>query len=146
MPARETLSAAEARRLALGAQGFADPRDAGGRPLQRVLRRTRLLQIDAVNVLQRAHYLPPFSRVGPYDTAALDRLSHRAPRRLFEYWGHEASLLPVELWPLLQWRMARAERDAWGGIRRVAAEQPALVERMYETVRERGPIPASRIA
>ena len=136
---RERLSADEARRLALGAQGFAEPRRADGRALSRVLARTGLLQIDSVNVLQRAHYLPVFSRIGPYDTAALDRLSHYAPRRLFEYWGHEASLLPVALWPLLQWRMARADRDAWGGMSRIAREQPALVERLLETVRDRGP-------
>src|SRR6476661_7169399 len=127
---RERLSADQARRLALGAQGFADPRHAGGRALSRVLARTGLLQIDSVNVLQRAHYLPVFSRIGPYDTAALDRLSHYAPRRLFEYWGHEASLLPVALWPLMQWRMQRADQDAWGGMFRVASEQPELVEEM----------------
>ena len=146
MPARERLSAAEARRLALGAQGFAEARRADGRALQRVLARTGLLQIDSVNVLQRAHYLPPFSRLGPYDTAALDRMSHYAPRRLFEYWGHEASLLPVALWPLMQWRMARASQDAWGGMFRIASEQPELVERLYETVRDRGPITASSLS
>ena len=145
MPARAQLSAAEARRLALGAQGFAEPRRADGRALGRVLARTGLLQIDSVNVVARAHYLPAFSRLGPYDTAALDRLSSYAPRRLFEYWGHEASLLPVALWPLLQWRMQRAEHEAWGGMRRIAVEQPELVARMLETVRERGPIPASAL-
>src|SRR3954451_3321422 len=130
MPARERLSAAEARRLALGAQGFAAPRRADGRALGRVLARTGLLQIDSVNVLQRAHYLPAYSRIGPYDTAALDRMSHYAPRRLYEYWGHEASLLPVDTWPLMQWRMQRADQDAWGGMFRVASEQPELVEEM----------------
>jgi uncharacterized protein YcaQ len=140
---RERLSADQARRLALGAQGFADPRHADGRALGRVLARTGLLQIDSVNVLQRAHYLPAYSRIGPYDTKALDRLSHYAPRRLFEYWGHEASLLPVALWPLMQWRMERASQDAWGGMFRIATEQPELVERMYEEVRDGGPITAS---
>jgi uncharacterized protein YcaQ len=110
-----------------------------------VLARTGLLQIDSVNVVARAHYLPAYSRIGPYDTAALDRLSHHAPRRLFEYWGHEASLLPVALWPLLQWRMQRADRDAWGGIRRIAGEQPELVARLLETVRERGPLTLSEL-
>ncbi|MFL5844731.1 MAG: winged helix-turn-helix domain-containing protein [Solirubrobacteraceae bacterium] len=143
MPARERLSADQARRLALGAQGFADPRRADGRALGRVLSRTGLLQIDSVNVLQRAHYLPVFSRIGSYDTTALDRLSHYAPRRLFEYWGHEASLLPVALWPLMQWRMERANMDAWGGMFRVATEQPELVEEMYAAVRDGGPITAS---
>ncbi|MDX6640719.1 MAG: uncharacterized protein QOF12_1730 [Solirubrobacteraceae bacterium] len=146
MAARERLSIAQARRLALGAQGFAEPRRATGRALGRVLARTALLQIDSVNVLQRAHYLPAFSRIGPYDTTALDRLSHRAPRRLFEYWGHEASLLPVALWPLLQWRMRRAERDAWGGLRRMATERPELVAELLEAVRARGPITASELS
>ena len=143
---RERLSAAEARRLALGAQGFADARRADGRALGRVLSRTGLLQIDSVNVLQRAHYLPVFSRIGPYDVKALDRLSHYAPRRLFEYWGHEASLLPVALWPLMQWRMERADQDAWGGMFRVATEQPELVEEMYAAVRDGGPITASYLS
>ena len=95
---RERLSAPEARRLALASQGFAEPRpdgEPGGWDLRRVLKRVGLLQIDSVNVLERAHYLPAFSRLGTYSHEALDRLSQRAPRRLFEYWGHEASLLPV---------------------------------------------------
>ena len=105
MPARrrrplERLSAAQARRLALAAQGFADgrrPAAVDGWALRRVLDRVALFQIDSVNVLQRAHYLPLFSRLGAYETALLDRAAHSAPRRLFEYWGHEASLLPVAL-------------------------------------------------
>ncbi|MEA2481317.1 MAG: uncharacterized protein QOJ07_3239, partial [Thermoleophilaceae bacterium] len=108
---RERLSAREARRVALAAQGFARPPASGaidGRSLRaRVLGHTGLLQIDSVNVLTRAHYLPAFSRLGAYDTAALDRLSQRSPRRLFEYWGHEASLIPVALQPQLRWRMTR---------------------------------------
>src|SRR4029079_14688520 len=97
---RQRISAAEARRLAVASQGLADPRSAGtptGWDLRRVLKRVVLVQIDSVNVLESAHYLPAFSRLGPYDRSALDRLSWRVPRRLFEYWGHEASLLPVEL-------------------------------------------------
>jgi uncharacterized protein len=96
-------------------------------------------------VLERAHYLPGFSRLGPYDRAALDRLSARAPRRLFEYWGHEASLLPVGLHPLLRWRMARAAHEAWGGIRRVQRERPELVAEVLAQVRDRGPIAASEL-
>jgi uncharacterized protein len=76
----------------------------------------------------------------------LDRASWNAPRRLFEYWGHEASLLPVATQPLLRWRMASAYVDAWGGIRRVFEEHPELVERVLETVGERGPVAASEIA
>ena len=145
---RQRVSAAEARRLAVASQGLAEPRPAGvptGWDLRRVLKRVVLLQIDSVNVLERAHYLPAFSRLGPYDRAALDRLSWRAPRRLFEYWGHEASLLPVELHPLLRWRMERAASDAWGSMQRVQANRPKLVEQVLEQVRERGPIAASEL-
>src|SRR4051812_24256050 len=143
VPARERLSAAQARRLALGAQGFAAARNADGRALRRVLASTQLLQIDSVNVVERAHYVPAFSRLGAYDKTALDRMAHYAPRRLFEFWGHEASLLPIDLWPHMRWRMERANQDAWGGMFRIATEQPELVERMYDAVCERGPVTAS---
>jgi uncharacterized protein len=146
----ERLSAREARRVALAAQGFAEPplrRDVDVRALRtRVLDRVGLVQVDSVNVLQRAHYLPAFSRLGPYDTGLLDRLSHSAPRRLFEYWGHEASLLPVELHPHLRWRMRRAHDDAWGGMRRVAQQRPELVEAVLEDIRARGPLTAAELA
>ena len=111
------LSQREARRIALAAQGFAarrPPAEPGRAALRRMLGHTRLLQMDSVNVVVRAHYLPAFSRLGPYPTEALDRMAWRRPRELFEYWGHEASLLPVALWPLLQWRMERAGEEAWG--------------------------------
>jgi uncharacterized protein YcaQ len=146
---RERLSLAEARRTALGAQGLAAPRPAGApgaRALRAMVQRLGAVQLDSVNVLVRAHYLPAFTRLGPYDTDALDRLAHYAPRRLFEYWGHEASLLPVELHPLLRWRMARAADDAWGGIRRVSHERPDLVARVLEHVRARGPVAAGELA
>jgi uncharacterized protein YcaQ len=146
---RERLSAAEARRLALAAQGLADGRPArepGMRDVGRALRRVGLVQIDSVNVLSRAHYLPLFARLGPYDRALLDRAAHDAPRRLFEYWGHEASLLPVDLQPLLRWRMARARDDAWGGMRRIARDRPDLVARVLAEVRDRGPVAARELA
>jgi uncharacterized protein YcaQ len=149
VPRRQLLSAAEARRAALVAQGFGDARD--GRPadgwgLRRVLGRVGLLQMDSVNVLVRAHYVPLFSRLGPYPTALLDDAAGRAPRRLFEYWGHEASLIPVALQPHLRWRMERAALEAWGGMRRVARERPELLPRLLEEVRDRGPMAASELA
>lgn len=151
----DALSLAEARRLALRAQGLAGPRPerpADEAALQRAIRRLGLLQIDSVNVLARAHYLPLFARLGPYDRALLDRLAcHDGPvarparRPLFEYWGHEASLLPVGLQPLFRWRMARAAagEGVWGGIARLGREQPGLVARVLGEVRARGPIGAS---
>jgi uncharacterized protein YcaQ len=153
------LSAAEARRLALAAQGFGRPRPTGRvdtRHLRRAIDDVGLLQLDSVNVFCRSHYMPIFSRLGPYPRQALDRLAwHENPggktgragqRDLIEYWGHEASLLPVELQPLLRWRMARADALAWKGVARVAAEQPELLEFVLDMVRERGPIRASDLA
>ncbi len=153
------LSAKEARRLALAAQGFGRPRPSGrveARHLRRAIDDVGLLQLDSVNVFCRSHYMPVFSRLGPYPREALDRLAwHQNPggkgrrtgqRFLIEYWGHEASLLPVELQPLLRWRMARADALAWKGVARVAAEQPRLLEFVLEQVRERGPIRASDLA
>ena len=140
----ESLSLSQARRIALTAQGFADRRPRGTpdvRALRRVLGRIGLLQIDSVNVLVRAHYLPMFSRLGPYPTASLDRMYSKAPRELFEYWAHEASLVPVATQPFLRWRMARADQ-AWGGMRSIAAKKPELVREVLAEVRDRGPISA----
>jgi uncharacterized protein YcaQ len=113
------------------------------RALRRVLGRVGVLQIDSVNVLVRSHYLPLFSRLGPYPTALLERAAYRAPRDLFEYWGHEASLLPVAAHPLFRWRMERAANEAWGGMRRIQRERPGYVEAVLEQVRTEGPIAAS---
>jgi uncharacterized protein YcaQ len=146
---RQHLSAVEARRVVLAAQGFADglrERRADGWALRRVLTRVGLLQMDSVNAVARAHYLPLFARLGPYPVALLDRAASRAPRRLFEYWGHEASLLPVDLHRLLRWRMERAHVDAWGSVRRVARERPQLLRRLLDEVRERGPVTARELA
>jgi uncharacterized protein len=153
------LSASEARRLAVAAQGFGRPRPTGrvdARHLRRAIDDVGLLQLDSVNVFCRSHYMPVFSRLGPYSREALDRLTwHQNPsgksgragqRDLIEYWGHEASLLPVELQPLLRWRMARADALAWKSVARVAAEQPELLEFVLDVVRERGPIRASDLA
>jgi uncharacterized protein len=143
----EKLSLAEARRIALAAQGFADPRPRhpDARALGRVADRLALFQIDSVNVLARAQYLPLFSRLGPYPTGVLDRAFGRAPRRLFEYWAHEASLVRVDLQPALRFRMAGAYQHAWSGMRRLATEQPGLVEWVREEVAERGPLTAREL-
>ena len=115
-----------------------------GRALRRVLARVGLIQIDSVNVLARAHEMPVYSRLGPYDVDdVLYRAAFKAPRRLFEYWGHEASFLPVALQPLLRWRMERAADEAWGGIRRIADERPELLRELVAAVAERGPIAAA---
>jgi uncharacterized protein len=143
--ARTGLSAAEARRVALAAQGFAEPRRPDGRAIRRLFDRVALVQIDSVNVLCRAHYLPGFARLGQYSRESLDRAGYFAPRRLFEYWGHEASLMPVELHPLMRWRMERAHDEAWGGMRRVARESPELLTRIVDEVRERGPLTAREL-
>ena len=144
----DALSLAEARRIALAAQGFTDPAPRGAvdrRLLKRVIARTGLLQIDSVNVLVRSHYLPAFSRLGPYDVTVLERAAYGRDRFLFEYWGHEASLLPLELQPLLRWRMERAKRGTgtWGRVSRLIAEQPALLRRIRDEIAARGPTAAS---
>jgi hypothetical protein len=96
-------------------------------------------------VVARAHFLPLFSRLGPYDTALLERAAHQPPRRLFEYWGHAASLIDVRLQPLLRFRMAAGYRDVWPGVERVARQQPDLVERVLREVAHRGPISARQL-
>ena len=154
----EVLSPAQARRVALSAQGFgaraAVPRGSApprtktpGLPaVRKVLRATRLLQMDSVNVFERAHYLPAFSRLGPYDRSSVDRLAYER-RELFEYWGHEASLLPVALHPLLRWRMARAEAldDGWGGPLQVMRDRPELVAEVLRRVQDEGPVGAGAL-
>ena len=149
MPAPERLSLPAARRIALAAQGFADPRPTGAvdrRHLRRVVGRTGLLQIDSVNVFERAHYVPVYSRVGPYAKDLVDRAAYR-DRELFEYWGHEASLLPAQTQPLLRWRMARAEAlaEGWGGPLRVMRDQPEFVAHVLQRVADEGPVSAGEL-
>jgi uncharacterized protein YcaQ len=143
------LTQAKARRIAIAAQGFADPRPAPGaatmRHVQRVIDRVGVIQIDSVNVLTRSHYLPFFSRLGPYDTALLERARDVTPRRLVEYWAHEASLIPPQTWPLLNFRMKRALSDSWGGMQRVARERPELVQAVFAEVIARGPLTSRQI-
>jgi uncharacterized protein YcaQ len=143
----ERVPAGLARRIALAAQGFADPRpagDVGTRQLRRTSERLGVVQIDSVNVLSRSHYLPFFSRLGPYPRSALDALSNKR-HDLFEYWAHEASLLPVRLHPHLRWRMAAAEDHAWGTMVRLQRERPGYVIEVLDRVREGGPLKASQL-
>lgn len=149
MPAVPELSLGAARRVALAAQGFTDPRPAGTpdrRHLRRVLSRVGLLQIDSVNVVVRSHYLPLFSRLGPYPVSLLDRAAY-ADHELFEYWGHEASLVPVALHPALRWRMARAAEHfaTWGRPARLAQERPDYIAAVLAEVTARGPIGAGEL-
>ncbi len=130
----------QARRIALGAQGFATPHPTGRidvRHFRRVLERIGLLQLDSVNVLERSHYLPMFSRLGPYDRPAFDRWT-ASSGELFEYWGHEASLIPVDRYPTFRFRMG--EMKPWGSVRRLLDERPGYIEDVLGQVAERGPL------
>ena len=145
----ERISLAAARRIALAAQGFGArrPQQPGRAQVAGVLNKVQLYQIDSVNVLTRAHYLPAYSRLGPYDRANLDQIAWgaRRERRLFEYWAHEASLLPFELHPLLRWRMARADRGevGWARMRAFATERRAEAMAVLDRIRADGPMSAS---
>jgi uncharacterized protein len=161
----EEISLPEARRIALAAQGFADPRPPG-RPgaqhVRRVVDRLGVVQIDSVDVLCRAHYLPAFSRLGPYPRRLLDTGPY------FEYWGHRASLLPLAAYPLFRWRMEAGSRHVFGadlsrwrtevdpalweapwavleGMTRIAKEQPGLLDDVLAIVGDQGPVTAGKI-
>ncbi|MDX8454023.1 winged helix-turn-helix domain-containing protein [Mesorhizobium sp. VK9D] len=147
---KEKISLAMARRIALGAQGFNDPRPGGvpdRRHLARVLSRTGLLQIDSVSAVVRAHYMPLYSRLGPYPLALLDNAAVTRKRAVFEYWAHEASFLPVETYPLMRWRMQRAEQgdEMYLGLAKWGRERKTTIDEIYAQVAERGPIAASDI-
>ena len=137
----QSLSRAQARRIALAAQGFLDRRHTTPtmRTFARTLDRTGVLQVDSVNVLQRAHYMPLYSRMGAYDTTLLDRAQTtdgRGSRRVVEYWAHVQALMPVELWPVMQHRMAsyRTQRHKWWG----TEVTPELTERLVEEITDLG--------
>ncbi|WP_394552646.1 winged helix-turn-helix domain-containing protein [Agromyces sp. MMS24-JH15] len=145
----DSVSPALARRIALAAQGFGrrpTPEGAGRPGLRQVgavFDRLGLLQIDSVNVFERSHYLPAFSRLGPYDRSLLDRLT--GPRgRTVEYWAHEAAFVPRDWWPLFAFRRDeyRAKGHAWGGW---VAENQDLARFLEAELRANGPMPASAI-
>jgi uncharacterized protein YcaQ len=140
---REDLSLNEARRIALAAQGFDRPRPTcrvEARHLRRTIRQLGLLQIDFVNVLVPAHYLVPFSRLGHYERSLLDDLVYRR-REFTEQWAHEASILPVESWPLLRHRMA-THRVRPYGFESFLEQNPVYVAGVLEEVRARGSLTA----
>ena len=139
------LSGDEARRIALAAQGFAEPKPSGRidiRHLRRVMSRVELLQIDTVNVLVRAHYMPLFARLGPYPMSLLDEAVYER-RELFEAWAHAASLARVERYPLLRRRMEGDRRYRW--MRRWADQNARYVNAILDEVRRRGPITAAEL-
>jgi uncharacterized protein YcaQ len=148
---KTSMSADEARRIALAAQGFAEPRPSARldrRHLRRVIAQIGLLQIDSVNVLVRSHYMPLFSRLGAYAPEMLDSswLGAPANRELFEYWGHMASLIPYEMHPLFRWRMAQAaekNEDIFGRLNR---SRPGFMQAALDEIRERGALSAREIS
>lgn len=149
----QSLSIAQARRLALAAQGFAP------RPLRTALAPAHLLQavqrlgvvqIDSVNAVVRSHYLPLFSRLGDYPRAMLDDMAwgRGRQRKLFEYWGHEASLLPLALYPMMGWRMARAAegKGIYKELARFGREQKPVLARVLDAVRDQGALGAGSLS
>jgi uncharacterized protein YcaQ len=146
----QTISRSEARTIALTAQGFGRPR-----PKRRVrvddirgvVEQLGVVQLDAVNVFCRSHYMPLFSRLGPYDRSMLDLMTaHVEPdgeRELVEYWAHEASLITPRVYGLLRWRAARADREAWNSIAKLARDRPDYIQATLALVTEQGPIRAS---
>jgi uncharacterized protein len=143
---RDELYQDEARRLALAAQGFDRPRPAGPihtTHLRYTLRQLRLLQLDFVNVLVPAHYQVPFSRHGPYERSRLDELVYQS-REFTEQWAHEASIVPVETWPLLRHRMA-VHRVRPHDFEAFLEQNPEYVQRVLDEVRARGPLTADEL-
>ena len=138
-----TLSLREARHLAIASQGFSarPPKPSIGH-LRKLAARLHAFQIDSVNVLVRAHYVPAFARLGPYRTEVLDSLAYRE-RELFEYWGHEACLLPISLYPLVRYRMLKHSERTQKYMR---SEAGAYMAKVYAEVGERGPIAASQLS
>jgi uncharacterized protein len=143
---KEKLSAAEARRMALAAQGFAKPRpDAPGtRQLNGALGRMRVLQIDSVNVFARSHYMPLFSRLGSYDTAALDRLLFARRPPYVESWAHVAAFIPAADWGLFRFRMDD-HLARYGGPGGWVDEHRDIVDWVRAELAARGPLRPAQI-
>ena len=146
------LTAVQARRIAVAAQGFNEPRPGGPitrAHLKKLISRIQVLQLDSVSVAVRAHYAPVFSRLGPYDRDVLDRAAWgpRSSRLLAEYWAHEAALMAVDDWPLLRWRMRQYRHGRWGPHRfhEALKANPRLVDDVVAAVAELGPSTAGQI-
>jgi uncharacterized protein len=142
------LTAGQARRIAVAAQGFSEPRPVGTitrAHLRRLISRIQVLQLDSVSVAVRAHYAPVFSRLGPYDRDVLDRAAWgpRSSRLLAEYWAHEAALMAVDDWPLLRWRMRQYRHGRWGT--HIVKANPQLADKIVAAVAELGPATAGQI-
>jgi uncharacterized protein YcaQ len=143
----ETLSGAQARRIALAAQGFGRPRlaEPGTRQLNLALQRLGLLQLDSVNVFERSHYLPVFSRLGSYNKAELDELTFGRKAKYTEYWAHVAALIPLSSWPLWRWKMQHyretwlADPDSW------VSRNGGMLDWLRAELAAKGPLPASKV-
>ncbi|MEX1077782.1 MAG: crosslink repair DNA glycosylase YcaQ family protein [Homoserinimonas sp.] len=143
----ERLSPAQARRIALAAQGLGRPRpaQAGTRQLNGLIGRLGLLQLDSVNVFERSHYLPGFARLGAYDKAALDRLTFAKKGPYIEYWAHEAAVIPVDDWPLMRWRMDNYRRRIADDDNHWAHDNAQMIAWLKAELADKGPLPASAI-
>lgn len=141
------LSPAQARRIALGAQGFGRPVPAapGIRQLSSLIGRLGLLQLDSVNVFERSHYLPAFARLGAYNKADLDRVTFAKKSRFIEYWAHEAALIPEDTWPLLRWRMRDYRDQAARDDNHWAQSNRPMMDWLLAELAHKGPMPASAI-
>ena len=141
----DSLSAAQARRIALAAQGFGKQHTpVGTRQLNLAMQRLAVLQLDSVNVFERSHYLPLFARLGAYDKALLDKLTFTKRAPYIEYWAHQAALIPVEDWPLWGWHMQR-EREGTGRTKAWPRENTTMTDFLLAELAEKGPLPASKI-
>ncbi len=148
--ARPSIPLAKARRIALAAQGFADPRPSGRidrRHVRRVFDRIGVIQVDSVNVLARSEELPLFARLGNHPRQILRAME--ADGELFEYWAHEASILPIGHEPLFRWKKEQIRAGTypvWGGVARMRADKPALLQQILAEVDGRGPVAASELS
>lgn len=145
---RESVSPAQARRIALAAQGFGRPATGvppGVRQLRGLISRLGLLQLDSVNVFERSHYLPVFARLGDYDKDQLDKLTFANKGSYVEYWAHEAAIIPVDTWPLMRWRMERFRQRASSDYSHWAHDNRPMIDWLKAELADKGPLPASAV-